>query len=141
LISCPKYSIYIPWEEQLYARRHVAVAARAVGCVAIDCPFVAFADTAGYEKSVLQGRQMGYEGRMLIHPNQIELSNRLYAPSAKNVEWARGVVKTFEEEGLAKGAAPVSYKGKMVDTPVYDNARTILAIMDEIEAFDKKRKG
>ena len=127
-------------EEQLYARFHIAVAARAAGRIAIDCPFVAFQDTEGYEKSVLQGRQMGYEGRMLIHPSQIEPSNRLYAPSAEDVEWARGVVKVFEEEGLAKGAAAVSYKGKMVDTPVYDNARTILSSLAEIEAFDKKRK-
>jgi citrate lyase subunit beta/citryl-CoA lyase len=128
-------------DEQLYARFHIAVAARAAGRIAIDCPYVAFADTAGFEKSVLQGRQMGYEGRMLIHPSQIEPSNRLYAPSADDVEWARGVVKTFEEEGLARGKAAVSYKGKMVDTPVYDNARTILRTLAEIEAFDKKRKG
>ena len=78
---------------------------------------------------------------MLIHPSQIEPSNRLYAPSPEDVEWARGVVKAFEEEGLAKGKAAVSYKGKMVDTPVYDNARTILSTLAEIEAFDKKRKG
>jgi citrate lyase subunit beta/citryl-CoA lyase len=71
---------------------------------------------------------MVYEGKMLIHPNQIEPSNRRYAPSAEDVEWARGVLKTFEEEGLARGAAPISYKGKLVDTPVYDKARTILAI-------------
>jgi citrate lyase subunit beta/citryl-CoA lyase len=56
------------------------------------------------------------------------------------VEWAQGVVKTFEEEGLAKGKAAVTFKGKMVDTPVYDNARTILAITAEIAAFDEKRK-
>jgi len=126
-------------DEQLYARFHIGCAARAAGVIAIDCPYVAFQDTAGYEKSVLQGRQMGYEGRMLIHPSQIEPSNRLYAPSPEDVEWARGVVKVFEEEGIAKGAAAVSYKGKMVDTPVYDNARTILSILAEIEAFDKKR--
>jgi citrate lyase subunit beta/citryl-CoA lyase len=56
------------------------------------------------------------------------------------VEWANGVKKVFEEEGIAKGAAAVSYMGKMVDTPVYENARTILAIMEEIAAFDAKRK-
>ena len=56
------------------------------------------------------------------------------------MEWAKGVVKVFEEEGIAKGAAAVSYLGKMVDTPVYDNARTILATMEEISAFDAKRK-
>ena len=127
--------------EQFYARSHVAVAARASGCIAIDCPFVAFQDTEGYEKSTREGRQMGYEGRMLIHPSQIEPSNRIYSPSTEDAEWAQGVVKVFEEEGIAKGMAAVSYKGKMVDTPVYDNARTILKTMAEIAAFDQKRKG
>ena len=77
---------------------------------------------------------------MLIHPGQIEPSHEIYTPAAEDVEWANGVVKVFEEEGLAKGKAAVSFKGKMVDTPVYDNARTILATVAEIAAFDKKRK-
>lgn len=127
-------------EEQRYARRHTAVAARASGCIAIDCPFVAFKDTEAFEKSTREGRQMGYEGRMLIHPSQIEPSHRIYTPAPEDVEWAKGVVKVFEEEGIAKGMAAVTYLGKMVDTPVYENARTILATMDEISAFDKKRK-
>jgi citrate lyase subunit beta / citryl-CoA lyase len=127
-------------EEQRYARRHTAVAARAAGCIAIDCPFVDFKNTEAFEKSTREGRQMGYEGRMLIHPSQIEPSHKIYTPAPEDVEWATGVVKVFEEEGLAKGMAAVTYKGKMVDTPVYDNARTILATVAEIEAFDKKRK-
>jgi citrate lyase subunit beta / citryl-CoA lyase len=127
-------------EEQRYARRHTAVAARASGCIAIDCPFVAFKDLEAFEKSTREGRQMGYEGRMLIHPTQIEPSHKIYTPAPEDVEWAKGVVKVFEEEGIAKGMAAVTYLGKMVDTPVYDNARTILATMAEIEAFDKKRK-
>lgn len=127
--------------EQLYARYHTAVAARAAGCVAIDCPFVDFKNEEAFEKSTLEGRQMGYEGRMLIHPSQIEPSHRLYMPSAQDVEWAQGVVKVFEEEGLAKGAAAVSYNNKMVDTPVYENARQILSTMAEIAAMEAKRKG
>jgi citrate lyase subunit beta/citryl-CoA lyase len=126
--------------EQFYARSHTAVAARAAGCIAIDCPFVDFKNIEAFEKSTREGRQMGYEGRMLIHPTQIEPSNRIYSPAPEDVEWAKGVVKVFEEEGIAKGMAAVSYKGKMVDTPVYDNARTILATLAEIEAFDQKRK-
>jgi citrate lyase subunit beta/citryl-CoA lyase len=127
-------------DEQFYARAHVAVAARAAGCIAIDCPFVAFKDMEAFEKSTRFGRQLGYEGRMLIHPSQIEPSHKIYTPAPEDVEWARGVVKVFEEEGLAKGSAAVTYLGKMVDTPVYDNARTILRIVDEIAAFDAKRK-
>ncbi len=127
-------------EEQKYARAHTAVAARAAGCIAIDCPFVNFKDNEAFEKSTRYGRQLGYEGRMLIHPSQIEPSHKIYTPDPDDVEWAKGVVKVFEEEGIAKGSAAVSYKGKMVDTPVYDNARTILATMAEISAFDAKRK-
>jgi citrate lyase subunit beta/citryl-CoA lyase len=126
--------------EQLYGRYFTAVAARAAGCVAIDCPFVDFKNMEAFEKSVLEGRQMGYEGRMLIHPSQIEPSHKLYMPSADDVVWATGVVKVFEEEGLAKGAAAVSFNGKMVDTPVYDNARQILATMKEISELEAMRK-
>ncbi len=126
--------------EQLYGRHYTAVAARAAGCIAIDCPFVDFSNLPAFETSVLQGRQMGYEGRMLIHPNQIEPSHRLYMPTAEDVEWATGVVKVFEEEGIAKGAAAVTYKGKMVDTPVYDNARQILATIKEIQEMEALRK-
>ncbi|MBW2169351.1 MAG: CoA ester lyase [Deltaproteobacteria bacterium] len=126
--------------EQLYARLHTAVAARAAGCVAIDCPFVAFKDTEAFDKSSKEGRQMGYEGRMLIHPSQIEPSHVIYTPSAEDVDWAEGVKKIFEEEGIAKGAAAVAYKGKMVDTPVYENALQILRTMEEIRAAEAKAK-
>jgi citrate lyase subunit beta / citryl-CoA lyase len=120
-------------EEQKYARRHIAVAARAAGVVAIDAPFVAYQDMEAFEANVRDGRQMGYEGRMIIHPSQIEVCNRLYAPDADDVTWAEGVVKAFEEEAIAKGTAAISYKGKMVDTPVYLNAKDILAAQREID--------
>ena len=125
--------------EQLYARYHTAVAARAAGCIAIDCPYVAYKDAEGFEKSTREGRQMGYEGRMLIHPSQIEPSHTIYTPSAEDIEWAEGVKKLFEEEGIAKGAAAVAYKGKMVDTPVYENALTIMATIKEISEAEAKR--
>lgn len=127
-------------QEQLYARYHTAVAARAAGCVAIDCPFVNISDVEAFKKSTREGRQMGYEGRMLIHPSQIGPSHEIYTPSAADVEWAEGVKKVFEEEGIAKGSAAVSYKGKMIDTPVYENALQILRTMAEIKAAESKAK-
>jgi len=127
-------------EEQKYARRHIAVAARAAGVVAIDAPFVAYQDIEAFEANIRDGRQMGYEGRMIIHPSQIEVCNRLYAPDPDDVALAEGVVKAFEEEAIAKGSAAISYKGKMVDTPVYLNAKDILATQREIEAKNTARK-
>jgi citrate lyase subunit beta/citryl-CoA lyase len=125
-------------EEQNWARACVAIAARAAGILAIDCPYVAFKDTEGFEKDTQYGHQLGYEGRMLIHPSQIEPSHRVYTPAPERVEWAKAVVKVFEEEGIAKGSAAVAYRGKMVDTPVYLGAKKILEIMAEIEANDRK---
>jgi len=124
--------------EQMWGRAKMAIAARAAGIVAIDAPFVAYQDIPAFERNVMEGKQMGYEGRMIIHPSQVEPSNRLYAPDPADVEWANGVVKVFEEEGLAKGKAAVSYLGKMVDTPVYLNAKDILAAQAEIDAKVKK---
>lgn len=121
-------------EEQKYARRHVAVAARAAGVIAIDAPFVAYQDMEAFEANVRDGRQMGYEGRMIIHPSQVPVCNRLYAPDPADVEWAEGVVTAFEQEAIAKGTAAISLNGKMVDTPVYENAKAILAAQREIEA-------
>ncbi len=127
-------------KEQLYARYHTAVAARAAGCMAIDCPFVAFKDTEAFDESTREGRQMGYDGRMLIHPSQVEPSHVIYTPSPESVEWAKGVKKVFEDEGIAKGSAAVTYLGKMVDTPVYENALQILNTMDEIRASQVKEE-
>jgi citrate lyase subunit beta / citryl-CoA lyase len=135
-----RVKLTIQGEELLYARAHTAVAARAAGVIAMDHPFVAYKDAEAFEKSTRFGRQLGYEGRMLIHPGQIEPANKIYSPAPEDVEWAREVVKAFEEEGIAKGMAAINYKGQMVDTPVYDSAKTILATMEEITAFDKKRK-
>ena len=120
-------------EEQKYARRHVAVAARAAGIIAIDAPFVAYQDMDAFEANVRDGRQMGYEGRMIIHPSQVPVCNRLYAPNPEDVVWATGVVRAFEEEALAKGTAAISLNGKMIDTPVYLNAKQILLAHAEIE--------
>lgn len=128
-------------EEQLWGRAITAIAARTAGIVAIDAPFVSFQDIPAFERNVASGKQLGYEGRMIIHPSQVEPSNRLYSPDPADVEWARGVVKVFEEEGLAKGKAAVSFNGKMVDTPVYLNAKDILSAQAEIDEKESKRKG
>jgi len=128
-------------DEQKWARARMACAARAAGIIAIDAPYVDFKDAEGFEQDTAYGRQLGFEGRMLIHPGQIEPSHRIYSPAPDRVEWAREIKKVFEEEGIAKGSAAVSYKGKMVDTPVYVGALKILEAQAEIEAREKKRAG
>jgi len=125
-------------EEQKWARARVCCAAKAAGIVAIDCPYMAYKDTEGFEEDTLYGRQLGFEGRMLIHPSQVEPSHKIYTPTPARVEWARAVVKLFEEEGIAKGSAAVSYNNKMVDTPVYIGAKKVIETLAAIESKGKK---
>jgi len=126
--------------EQLYARFKVGVACRTAGIAAIDAPFVDFKNIEAFEKNVRDGIQMGFEGRMIIHPGQIEPSNRLYAPDPATVEWARRIVTEFEQNGLAKGLAAITVDGKMVDTPVYLNAVDIVNRQKEIEEKEAAAK-
>ena len=124
-------------DEQLYGRSAVGVAARAAGIVALDAPFADFSNIEAFSANTEEGKQLGYEGRMIIHPSQIEIANKIYAPSDAEVEHARKVVKVFEEEGLAKGLAAVALDGKMVDIPVYASAQGVLSRYEEICAKEK----
>jgi citrate lyase subunit beta / citryl-CoA lyase len=124
-------------EEQKYARARIAVAARAAGVVPIDSPFVWFRDLEAFEANVLEGIALGYEGKMLDHPMQVEPSNRLYAPSPQELEWCEAVVKVFEEEAIAKGRGAISYKDEMIDTPVYVAAMRVLERHREISSGEQ----
>ncbi|MFQ5710494.1 MAG: HpcH/HpaI aldolase/citrate lyase family protein [Candidatus Geothermarchaeales archaeon] len=122
--------------EILPARSQVAIAARAANLVAIDTPWPPFKDVEGFIRDTKFGRQLGYEGRMLIHPNQIEPSHEIYSPPKDDVDYAREVVKVFEE-GMKKGLASVPLRGKMLDWAVYRTARDVLAKADLIAEYEK----
>jgi len=119
-------------EEQKIARTIVAIAARSAGIVALDAPFADFANMDDFRQNTLDGIQMGYEGRMIIHPSQISVSHELYSPTQDEVSEAKKIIKFFEEEGLSKGLAAVSLDGKMIDTPVYTSAQNVVARYEAI---------
>lgn len=125
-------------KEQQFARGYVAVAARAAGVIALDAPFLNYTDKEGYVHNIAEGRQLGYKGRMIVHPSLVEAANRLYSPDPEDVQWAGEIKKVFEEEAIAKGKAAIVYKDKLVDTPVYSNALDILANQAEIDAKLRK---
>jgi len=120
-------------KEHEIARSIVAIAARAAGIAALDGPFVDYANMADFEKNTYDGKQMGYEGRMIIHPSQIEPAHRIYSPTKEEVDYAEKVADFFEKEGLAKGLASVSLNGEMIDTPVYTNALNIINLNNQIK--------
>jgi citrate lyase subunit beta/citryl-CoA lyase len=125
--------------ETFHARAQVALVARASGTIAIDNPYTVYADVEGFTKDTKFGRQLGYEGRMLIHPTQIEPSHQVYTPPKDAVDYARRVVQVFEE-GMKKGTAAVGLEGKMIDWAVYRSQKDVLSAADTIAQKEKLRK-
>ena len=117
-------------EEIAFARSLVALASKSEGLEAVDGVFTDFHDTVGLFDDTQRVKQMGFTGKTLIHPRQIDTVHRALAPSAEEVAWAEEVVSTFESAG--SGVTVV--RGKMVDEPVVVQARRILKQNDREEA-------
>lgn len=110
------------------------LAARAEGLVCIDGVYNAFKDDAGLAAECAQGRDMGFDGKTLIHPAQIEIANEAFAPSEAEVDLARRQIAAFtaaEAEGL--GVAVVD--GRIVENLHIVTARQTLAKMAAIAAL------
>ncbi len=125
-------------EGTIAARSSIAIAARSAGVVAIDPPWPAFADTDGFAEDCRKGSALGYEGRMLIHPNQIEPSHAIYAPPEDDVAYATEVVEAFEK-ALEQGLASVAIEGRMIDWAVYRAEKDLLAKVELIAAKERQK--
>jgi citrate lyase beta subunit len=112
--------------EVLFARSAVVNACGAYGLQAIDMVFIDFNDDAGLEQECRRGRQLGFAGKQVIHPRQIEIVNRCFSPGADEVAWARRVVEGFRAS-QAEGHGAFALDGKMIDLPVVRQAERILS--------------
>jgi len=122
--------------ELLYARSRIVLAARAAGIQAIDAVFTDFKDDEGLVKDAQSGRRLGFQGKLIIHPNQIEAVNQIFSPSEREIEYARKIVEAFRE-AEAKGLGATSLEGKMIDIANYRWAENILSLA---EAISKRRE-
>jgi citrate lyase subunit beta / citryl-CoA lyase len=104
------------------ARSLVALAAKSERLEAIDGPFTDFHDRAGLFEETLRIKKMGFTGKALIHPNQIETVHQAMAPSDEEIALAQEIVSVFENSG--RGVVVVH--GKMIDEPVVAQARKLL---------------
>ncbi len=111
------------------------LAARATGKVILDGVYNDIKDPEGFEAECVQGRQMGFDGKTLIHPSQLEPANAVWAPAPEAVEDARALIATFEE-GIAAGKGVVTHNGRMIENMHVDNARRLIALSEAIAALD-----
>jgi citrate lyase subunit beta/citryl-CoA lyase len=115
----------------LYWLSAAVTAARAHGIEVLDGVFNAFKDADGFQRECLQGRQLGMDGKTLIHPDQIAGANEIFAPSETDVVWARKIIAAFEQpENQGKGA--ITLDGRMVELLHAETARRTVAIADAI---------
>ena len=119
--------------ELLYARSAVVVAAVAAGRQAIDGIWPDVTDADGLRRDALQARRLGFAGKSLIHPGQIETINDVFSPSAAEVAHAHRVVDAFER-ARAKGDGAVALDGKLLDQPIVERARRTLALHDAVSS-------
>lgn len=104
------------------------LAARVHEVEIIDGIYNDFKDEAGLRAEAAQGRDFGFDGKMLIHPSQIEPVNEIFAPSAEEVEFARKIIETFEApENAEKSVAQID--GRMVERLHVETARRTLALI------------
>ena len=108
-------------------------AARAHGLSVLDGVFTPLADPAGLAQQCAQGAAMGFDGKTLIHPSQIETANPAFSPAADAVGWAQVVVDAFAAPEAA-GAGVLKVQGKMVELLHLEEARRTLAIHQAITA-------
>jgi citrate lyase subunit beta/citryl-CoA lyase len=111
------------------------LAARATGTVILDGVYNNVKDAAGFEAECLQGRQMGFDGKTLIHPGQVEACNAAFAPSAEQVEEARGILQAWED---GAGSGVVTYNGRMIENLHVDTARRVLETHEAIRALESE---
>lgn len=101
----------------LHARCQVAIAAKAAGITPIDNVFLDIPNLAGLTDETRQGKELGYEGKACIHPNQVDPVNAVYTPSAEEVAYARDLIAAFEQ-AVAEGKGAVAFRGRMIDGPI-----------------------
>ncbi|MGD9996631.1 MAG: CoA ester lyase [Ilumatobacteraceae bacterium] len=109
-------------------------AAREAGIAILDGVYNDVHDLDGFRAECVQGMEMGFDGKTLIHPNQVPIANEVWAPSDDEVAHARRVIDAFDE-GLASGRGVVTVDGRMIENLHVDNARRVLAVADAIASL------
>ena len=111
--------------ELLFARSSILHAARANGLMAFDTVYSDARNEEGFLREASLIKQLGFDGKSLINPNQITLIHNLFAPTQKEVDHATRVIAAAEE-AERNGSGVVSLNGKMVDTPIIERAKLVL---------------
>jgi citrate lyase subunit beta / citryl-CoA lyase len=128
------YAEHVPGRQPLLAGLGLALlAARATGKVILDGVYNDVQDVNGFLAECRQGRELGFDGKTLIHPGQVAGANAAFAPSEDAVTDARGIVQAWEE---GRGSGVVTYRGRMVENLHVETAQRTLDLHAAITALE-----
>ena len=115
-----------------YPRSKLVVDSRAAGVEwIVDGVFMNLKDTQMLREECLIARELGFVGKMAIHPSQVDVMHEVFSPSAEEIEYARGLIAAFRE-GEARGVGAVKYEGMMVDYANVRLAERTLALVESL---------
>ncbi len=122
-----------------YGRAKIVYDARAAGLPPpLDGPFMQVRDQVALEEDSRISRGLGHGGRICIHPDQVPVVNRIYAPDPNEVAFARRAIQAFADAERA-GSAAITVDGTFVDYPVVHKARRLLALADAVAKAEGRR--
>lgn len=128
---------YPDGQELLYARNVILHAARAAGIAAFDTVFTDLNDEAGFKRETELIHQLGFDGKSLINPRQIDLVNQVYQPLRKEIITAQNVIAAIED-AKQKGSGVISMNGQMVDRPVVLRAERVMRLAKANNLVDEE---
>ncbi len=127
--------------ELFYARSKLAVASRAAGIEGpIDTVYVNLKDDEGLREDCRTARELGFSGKLVIHPSQVAPVNEIFSPAQSEIEFAIKVVQAFAE-AESGGVAAVQLDGKFIDYPVAARARQTLSMAESLGLLEKNVLG
>ena len=112
------------------------LAARANGLAVLDSPFFDISDDAGFEHSCRQGRELGFDGKTLIHPRTIDGANAAFGPSPDEIAWARRIIAAYDE-AAAEGKGVTVVDGQLIEGLHVAEARDLIALSEAIAEMDQ----
>jgi citrate lyase subunit beta/citryl-CoA lyase len=118
-----------------YPRSRIAVSCRAAGVAPpLDTPFlIDLKDAEALKTDARRGRQLGFQGKLCIHPNQVGPCNEVFSPTQEEIHFSERVIQAFEE-AESKGSGAIQLEGKFIDYPVVERSRRILKIAAAIQS-------
>ena len=129
------YAEHVPGRGPVLTALSLSVlAARATGKVILDGVYNDVKDTDGFLAECSQGRELGFDGKTLIHPGQVAGANEAFAPSEQAVEDARGILQAWED---GSGSGVVTYNGRMIENLHVESARRTLTMNEAIAALEE----